>query len=347
MFASAFWICSERSVNRDIFKILFKESKQICYEPFLSQSLIRSNRFSFSVGMAWCSHANMSPMYRLGSWACISIGFGFPPGPPTVRASMNDRTSTERRAVAYSSITYLQKYSKKLRWTICYKKCIMYLNKTGRSCNRLIACTTNDPTSWESIFRQWLCVHRYNRSKAPSWCSVISSIISNAAVWYPLCISIRQSAWMDWTRSKTVKNSGVIGASFTAPYSVWCSARLSWNRDKNAPAICWSIWSLLLSAWSEFVCWIKSWVRAWELRKFSFIEFTDFAIASISLHMESSESFTSRNDSRKFSLMATLRFSIWLRRFRRVCKVFSVKNVERSDKASRVSWNLPAFAGYL
>ena len=43
--------------------------------------------------------------HRVGSWACISMGLGVPPAPPTVSASMKLRTIAARRPVMYSSTT--------------------------------------------------------------------------------------------------------------------------------------------------------------------------------------------------------------------------------------------------
>ena len=62
--------------------------------------------FSFSEGVACCSQASMSPTYRWGSWACHSIGRGVPPGPPTVKASMNDLAKLALRPEQYSSRTW-------------------------------------------------------------------------------------------------------------------------------------------------------------------------------------------------------------------------------------------------
>lgn len=46
--------------------------------------------------------------YLRGSWECISMGLGVPPGPPRVRASMNPRTTVLLLAVPNSSREYLQ-----------------------------------------------------------------------------------------------------------------------------------------------------------------------------------------------------------------------------------------------
>lgn len=47
-------------------------------------------------------------MYLKGSWECISIGRGVPPGPPLVRASIKPRTTALLLAVPNSSRMYLQ-----------------------------------------------------------------------------------------------------------------------------------------------------------------------------------------------------------------------------------------------
>lgn len=46
--------------------------------------------------------------YLRGSWECISMGLGVPPGPPLVSASMNPRTTVLLLAVPNSSRVYLQ-----------------------------------------------------------------------------------------------------------------------------------------------------------------------------------------------------------------------------------------------
>jgi hypothetical protein len=43
------------------------------------------------------------------------MGFGVPPGPPCVKASMNALTSTDRREVQYSSSTYLQEKAQPIK----------------------------------------------------------------------------------------------------------------------------------------------------------------------------------------------------------------------------------------
>ena len=53
------------------------------------RTLNRLSRNSRSAAMAWCTHASISPTYRRGSCACISIGRGRPPGPPRVNALVN------------------------------------------------------------------------------------------------------------------------------------------------------------------------------------------------------------------------------------------------------------------
>jgi hypothetical protein len=55
----------------------------------------------------------------MGSWECISMGRGVPPGPPRVRASMNPRTTAALRAVPNSSRVYLRRTPQKKRTGGC------------------------------------------------------------------------------------------------------------------------------------------------------------------------------------------------------------------------------------
>lgn len=64
----------------------------------------RPSRISLSPATAWYTQANISPIYRCGSWACISMGFGVPLGPPRVSASRNDLLIAVFRIRMISSI---------------------------------------------------------------------------------------------------------------------------------------------------------------------------------------------------------------------------------------------------
>ena len=56
--------------------------------PLAASSPKRPTSSSCSDARLWCTQASMSPKYLRGSWACISMGRGMPPGPPRVRAAM-------------------------------------------------------------------------------------------------------------------------------------------------------------------------------------------------------------------------------------------------------------------
>ena len=85
--------------------------------------------YSRSDAVDWCVHASISPTYRNGSCEDSSIGRGIPPGPPRVNASIKPRTIALRRAVPYSSRTYLFKNEKFQEKQINNE----YLNRTWRS----------------------------------------------------------------------------------------------------------------------------------------------------------------------------------------------------------------------
>lgn len=55
------------------------------------------SRNSRSPAIIWWIHASMSPMYRIGSCACSSMGRGSPEGPPRVRASRKRVKMEEER----------------------------------------------------------------------------------------------------------------------------------------------------------------------------------------------------------------------------------------------------------
>lgn len=69
------------------------------------------------VGMCTCRR-----LYLIGSWECISMGLGVPPGPPRVRASIKPRTTADRRAIPNSSSVYLREWKQRVRIKYEFKR---------------------------------------------------------------------------------------------------------------------------------------------------------------------------------------------------------------------------------
>lgn len=92
-----------------VFNIWNEVSLFYKFLPVFSLNFLNKDlKNSFSEAVAWCIHANMSPMYLIGSWELSSIGLGlWPFGPPLVRASINNLTMAFLRELQYSSNMYL------------------------------------------------------------------------------------------------------------------------------------------------------------------------------------------------------------------------------------------------
>lgn len=178
------------------------------------------------------------------------MGFGTPPGPPLVSASMNNRTITDRLAVLYSSIKFLKK---EITWKQISHKNVYKNYKYSREKNRPILKLFHRFCQKESSFWRFnIFTMNLNPSiqifsssflkikiktlknfyvilhfikKSHTWRDVICSIILKASVWLPLRRRIWQLLWMVWVFSRAAKNSGVIFDCCRSSFS-WL---VNWN----------------------------------------------------------------------------------------------------------------------
>mmetsp|Transcript_3290 Transcript_3290/g.8304 ORF Transcript_3290/g.8304 Transcript_3290/m.8304 type:complete len:253 (-) Transcript_3290:590-1348(-) len=108
----------------------------------------------------WWIHANMSPTYLTGSYACISMGL---PGPPLLSAVWNRWMSTCRRTLAMSRAQWL-KY-------------------TGRS-RKILSALRRTTLSWAwSTGCAWLAVARRPSGDSSRWLSMSGMLRRGLASW--------------------------------------------------------------------------------------------------------------------------------------------------------------------